>query len=139
MTAQQRIVRMPPQLPAGTRVLIVEDHPFIAMAVADMIVTLGCEVAAIASTVDEALEAVGRGDFTVVLLDMDLDGQSSSAVASALVAAGKPFLVATGFGRRDGFDTEPLLMKPYLPGQLGRGLADLLGAVDETHRRRDRA
>jgi CheY-like chemotaxis protein len=128
MGLQAQITHTPVRLPPGTRVLIVEDQPFVALAVADMVGSLGGEVADAPGTVDQALEAVARNDFTVALLDIDLDGQTSDPVAAAIAAAGKPFLVTTGFSGRTiaGFEDAPLLMKPYLPSQLGRGLLDLL-------------
>lgn len=115
-------------LPAGTRVLIVEDQPFVAFAATDMIEVLGGIVTEVAASVEEGLQACARRDFDVALLDIDLDGRSSAPIAAALASAGKPFLLTTGFdGRRiPGFETVPLLVKPYIQSQLGRGLAALL-------------
>jgi CheY-like chemotaxis protein len=115
-------------LPEGTRVLIVEDQPFVAFAATDMIEVLGGIVTEVAGSVEEGLEACARSDFDVALLDIDLDGRSSAPIAQALAAAGKPFLLTTGFdGRRiPGFENVPLLVKPYIQSQLGRGLAALL-------------
>lgn len=129
LSVEGRIFGSPAKLPAGTRVLIVEDHPFVALAVADMVVTLGGEVADTAATIEEALDAVRGSDFTIALLDIDLDGHPSTAVAIAIAAMGKPFLVTTGFCDRrvPGFEHAPLLLKPYLPSQLGRGLSELIG------------
>jgi DNA-binding LytR/AlgR family response regulator len=89
---------------------------------------LGGIVTEVASSVEEGLDACARRDFDVALLDIDLDGRSSAPIAEALAAAGKPFLLTTGFdGRRiSGFETVPLLVKPYIQSQLGRGLAALL-------------
>ncbi len=93
-----------------------------------MVVSLGGEVAEVPTTIEQALDAVARAHFTVALLDIDLDGETSEPVAKALATTGKPFLVTTGFGGRTiaGFEEAPLLMKPYLPSQLGCGLIDLL-------------
>ena len=115
-------------LPPGTRVLIVEDQPFVAFAATDMIEGLGGIVAEVAATVEEGLDACERGEFEVALLDIDLDGRSSAPIAVALADSGKPFLLTTGFdGRRiAGFENAPLLVKPYIQSQLGRGLAALL-------------
>ena len=115
-------------LPMGTRVLIVEDQPFVAFAATDMIEGLGGIVSEVAATVEEGLAACGLGEFGVALLDIDLDGRSSAPIAAALAQAGKPFMLTTGFdGRRiPGFETAPLLVKPYIQAQLGRGLAALL-------------
>jgi CheY-like chemotaxis protein len=113
---------------AGIRVLIVEDQPFVAFAATDMIEELGAIVVEVSASVEEGLIACARGDFQIVLLDIDLDGRSSAPIAAALAAAGKPFLLTTGFDGRKipGFETAPLLVKPYIQSQLGRGLAALL-------------
>lgn len=115
-------------LPLGTRVLIVEDQPFVAFAATDMIEGLGGIVAEVAATVEDGIEACARGNFDIALLDIDLDGRSSAPIALALAASDKPFLLTTGFdGRRiPGFENVPLLVKPYIQSQLGRGLAALL-------------
>jgi CheY-like chemotaxis protein len=128
MGVPQPILYAPLRLPEGTRVLIVEDQPFVALAVSDMVVALGGEVADAVATIEEALNAVARNDFAVALLDIDLDGRPSLPVATAIAAAGKPFLITTGFSGRqlEGFETAPFLLKPYLPSQLGRCLAALV-------------
>ncbi len=115
-------------IPLGTRVLIVEDQPFVAFAATDMIEGLGGVVTEVSASVEEGLDACGRGDFDIALLDIDLDGRSSAPIAAALAAASKPFLLTTGFDGRKipGFENVPLLVKPYIQSQLGRGLAALL-------------
>lgn len=128
MGVQQHVVHLPVGLPAGTRVLIVEDHPFVALAVADMIIDLGGEIADSVATIEAALAAVGRGGFTIALLDIDLGGHTSEPVAVAIAATDRPFLVTTGFDDQTikGFEDAPLLMKPYLSAQLGAALMSLL-------------
>jgi CheY-like chemotaxis protein len=115
-------------IPLGTRVLIVEDQPFVAFAATDMIEGLGGIVTEVSASVEEGLDACARGDFDIALLDIDLDGRSSAPIAAALAAASKPFLLTTGFDGRKipGFENVPLLVKPYIQSQLGRGLAALL-------------
>ena len=128
MGIQRHIANTPARLPPGTCVLVIEDQPFIALATADMVVALGGEVSATASTVEEALNAIAREHFTLAMLDIDLAGRASDPVAAAIHAAGKPFLVTTGFIGRTivGFEAAPLLHKPYLQSQLARELMALL-------------
>ena len=124
------IDRTPVQLPAGTRVLIVEDQPLVALAASDMVANLGGAVAFSAATVAEALDAIAPGRFTVALLDLDLDGCPSDPVARALSQAHTPFVITTGHIRTiAGFEYAPVLMKPYLTSQLGRALLGLLPAA----------
>jgi CheY-like chemotaxis protein len=112
-------------VPAGAAILIVEDQPFVGLAVADMVSAMGAHVTEIVATVEEALAAVARGRFAAALLDIDLGGQSSEPVAHALETAQIPFVVTTGFDARvlAGFEEAPRLIKPYLPAELGRALA----------------
>jgi CheY-like chemotaxis protein len=128
MGIQRQIASVPFRLPIGTCVLVVEDQPFVALATADMVMALGGEVSATVATVEEALAAIARKNFTLAMLDIDLAGRSSDAVAAAIAAAGKPFLVTTGFIGRTiaGFETAPQLHKPYLQCQLARELNALL-------------
>ncbi|WP_294392483.1 hypothetical protein [uncultured Sphingomonas sp.] len=109
-------------------VLIVEDQPFVGLVAAEMVEMIGGTVTEVAATVEEALQAVERGGFTVAMLDIDLEGQSSEPVARALHAAGYPFLITSGFETCfPGFEDTPRLMKPYVMSQLETKLAGLLG------------
>ena len=47
----------------GTRILIVEDQPFVAFAATDMIEGLGGIVVEVAATVEQGIEACARGEF----------------------------------------------------------------------------
>jgi hypothetical protein len=63
---------------------------------------------------DEALEATKNADFDLAILDANLNGQSVSPVADALVARGTPFLFATGYGEMlEPYRDRPTLMKPF--------------------------
>jgi len=108
------------------RVLIVEDELMIRMLLEDMLAQLGYEVAATAAHVEEAVEAATSGEFDVAILDVNLDGQSVSAVADALAARGMPFLFATGYGQRglpEHHRDRPILKKPFQIESL-RGILD---------------
>ena len=106
---------------AGVRVLLVEDEPIIAMTAEDMLGELGCTVAATVATLDEALEAVEREGFDLVLLDINLNGLESHPVADRLRAAGRPFVFTTGYGIAAARGA-PVVAKPYR-------LADLEAAI----------
>lgn len=103
---------------AGLRVLVVEDEYMVADHIGMMLEDLGCEVAGIVSTVDEALERVRGEPLDGVLLDGNLNGVSSAAVAIELHARSIPFVVATGYAQL-GLDAEvlngaPRLAKPFV-------------------------
>ena len=112
------------RLPPGTRVLIVEDNPLVAFAAGDMVEAIGGIAIAVEHDVEGALAACERGGFHVALLDMDLEGRSSSPVAAALACLRVPFIVTTGNGPHElpGFDDVPLLAKPYFTRELQRAL-----------------
>ena len=114
---------------AGTRVLLVEDEPIIAMTAEDMLDALGCAVVASAATLGEALGASARGGFDVAVLDINLNGVASLPVADALKEAGLPFIFTTGYGAGGcgGHDDVPLVAKPYRLSDLEAALARALG------------
>jgi CheY-like chemotaxis protein len=130
MGCDVRIAPRQATMPGEMRVLIVEDHPFVAIAAAEMVGSFGHSwSSAVVDTVDEALDLVGDGDIAVAMLDFNLDGQTSAPIADALLTRGIPFLVTTGFGGSlpGSLGGAPRLMKPYLPSQLRAGLVALLG------------
>ena len=103
------------------RLLLVEDEALIAMMAEDMIDGLGHRVVQTATTLAEALEACANVDFDVALLDVNLNGDTSMAVATALKQSGCPFAFTTGYGA-GGVDPAhsdcPVLTKPYAIGEL---------------------
>jgi DNA-binding response OmpR family regulator len=87
-----------------SRVLLVEDDPDIARALATAIESDGQEVV-VAGTGSIALERAGRGDVDLVLLDLGLPDLDGLEVCRRLRSAGctMPILVLTG--RADEIDT----------------------------------
>ena len=102
---------------AGLRVLIVEDEFMVAIHVETLLEDFGCEVVGIAATVDDALALVRSERLDGVLLDGNLNGDSSAPVAAELSARSIPFVLATGYGRLDLDDaclnSAPRLAKPF--------------------------
>jgi CheY-like chemotaxis protein len=115
---------------AGKRVLIVEDELMIRMLLEDMLGDLGYEVAGEAAKVQEALEAVNSIDFDLAILDVNLEGEASAAVADALSARGRAFVFATGYseaGLPEAHRGRPILKKPFQADQLCRVLETAFG------------
>jgi DNA-binding NtrC family response regulator len=113
----------------GLRVLIVEDESLLSLLLEDMLAELGCQVVGSASSVAEAIEAVGKVDAGAAILDIKLGDQKSFAVAEALAARGIPFVFATGYG--DGQVEDPwrghyVLQKPFAQDQLAEVLTRAL-------------
>ena len=113
----------------GMRVLLVEDEGLVAMSVEDMLVDLGCTVAAQAGSVPEALEKARAGGFEVALLDVSLHGKKVFPVAELLSDNGVPFAFASGYGRAElpeAFRARPVVSKPLELGELSSALAAAL-------------
>ena len=80
------------------RVAIIEDEGIVAMLVEDMLVDLGYEVVATIGRMDQAAQLVSETSVDVVLLDLNLNGEHTYSLASALASRGIPFIFATGYG-----------------------------------------
>lgn len=104
------------KLLSGRRILVVEDEMLVLIMIEDMLADLGCQSVTSATTVDKALALIDAQAFDVALLDMNLNGNDSHAVAEVLSARGVPFVYSTGnTGQRlrDGYSDRPVLKKPF--------------------------
>jgi DNA-binding response OmpR family regulator len=84
--------------PRRQRILIVEDEPFIALALEAMLLELGFDVAGSAAQVSAALELIGRERIDGAILDVNLGSQRIDPVADILAARACPFFFTTGYG-----------------------------------------
>ena len=112
--------------PRGRRVLVVEDEIIVSWNLQDMLSDLGCEVVGPAVRVDEALGMIDGIDAAV--LDVNLGGQTSFAIADALAARGVPFAFSTGYEKDslpDDYRTFPVLRKPFHRSEVAELLAKL--------------
>ena len=121
----------PSQVPAGTRVLIVEDNADSREMLAQRLRMDGCH-ATVASDGNQGLEAIRREQFDLALVDIGLPGIDGYEVARQVRAGPRGdgiYLVAlTGYGRPEdrlavlqaGFDEH--LVKPVKPIELDRVL-----------------
>ncbi|HWG03577.1 MAG TPA: response regulator [Beijerinckiaceae bacterium] len=83
----------------GKRILVVEDEPFIALELEEMIVDLGGTLAGSFAQVGEALVVIQTGGVDAAILDVNLGTQRVDPVADALAALNCPFVFTTGYGR----------------------------------------
>jgi two-component SAPR family response regulator len=101
---------------AGLRVLIVEDMFLIAIDLADQLAGLGCEIVGPDSHVEGALTNIKAHELDGALLDVNLDGETSFPIASALSSRKIPFIFLTGYDGDTIFPAEfrssPKLPKP---------------------------
>jgi CheY-like chemotaxis protein len=110
---------------ASRRILIVEDEALIAMMEEDFLEELGWDVVGWASATERALALARDADIDAALLDVNLGGQDSFAVADILSERHIPFVFATGYGAdgvADRFRDVPTLTKPFRRDELDRAL-----------------
>lgn len=119
----------------GSRVLIVEDEPLLAMDVADQLTDAGFEVVGPATSVADALNLLAQRGCDVAVLDVHLGHENSEAVALALKSKDTPFIVLSGNSQKHfppGFQGAPFLSKPISPPTLAGLLRAILGPADQT-------
>jgi CheY-like chemotaxis protein len=117
------------KLLSGRRILVVEDEMMILMMIEDMLADLGCEAVIAAATVDRALGLLDGQVFHAAMLDLNLNGEESYAVADALIARSVPFVFSTGTTDhhiKDGYRSHPVLKKPFNDEKLAEVLTRLL-------------
>ena len=97
-------------------ILIVEDEPFIALTLEDMLDELGFAHAGTVGQVSDALDLIGRAPVDCALLDVNLGSEKIDPVADLLAQRGCPFIFTTGYGRSgipSGHSERPVLQKPF--------------------------
>jgi DNA-binding response OmpR family regulator len=100
----------------GLRILIVEDNPYIAIALEEMLSEQGLVIAGVAGALDDALLLAASASLDIALLDVNLGDRKIDPVAEALRARGKPFIFTTGCGRAglpEAFLDRPIVEKPF--------------------------
>jgi DNA-binding NarL/FixJ family response regulator len=83
---------------AKLRILVVEDEFLVAEHIAMVLKDFGCEVVGPVPSITEAIVLIGNEALDGVLLDANLDGDSSAPIADALASRSVPFVVLTGYG-----------------------------------------
>ena len=127
---------------SNRKVLVVEDEMMIAMLIEDMLDEFGCKLVGPATNVPRALELIGKEKVDVAVLDLNLDGKDTYAIADALRQKNVPFIFATGYGStgmRPEYGDRPVLQKPFQAKDLETALAEALAgsnvvAGDNNHR-----
>ncbi|TCK84227.1 response regulator [Paraburkholderia sp. BL9I2N2] len=112
----------------GRRVLIVEDDFVVAQALCGLIEDAGAKVIGPIGWLDEALAYVRSNEdkFDSAVLDVNLHGEKSYAIADWLVERNVRFVFTTGYGA-DALDpayaSYPRCEKPFDPHVLFRAIA----------------
>lgn len=113
----------------GLRVLVVEDEPVVAMCLEDILEGLGCVTIGPASRLAEGLALARAGGLDAAILDINLGGERSTAIAETLRGDSVPFAFASGYGAPpEGFaENTPLIEKPYREADVVAALWQLVG------------
>ncbi len=108
----------------GATILVLEDEPIIGLALEDMLVSKGATVV-YASRMEEAHDALANSEIDAAILDVNVHGRMSYAVAASLAELTIPFIFATGYGDSSHppeFRTVPTVAKPYSAAELEAAL-----------------
>lgn len=110
--------------------VLIEDEAHVALLLEAMLDGLGGVVTGSAARVSKALDLIAETPFDLALLDLNLAGELSFAVADVLAARHKPFVVVTGYGAA-GLPVEhrsaPVVTKPFREHELRDAILVALG------------
>ncbi len=114
----------------GKRILVIEDEPVVAIALQDMLESLGYEVVGPALRLAAAHTLAETEPLDAAILDVNMGDGDSYEVARFLRSRGVPYIFATGYGRaglEPGHEDVEVLQKPYHEGQIAHALEAVLG------------
>jgi CheY-like chemotaxis protein len=114
------------------QILIVEDEQLVALDIEALVRDLGYAVLGPATDIDAALQLAETERIDGAVLDIHLNGNSTSYPVAALLAGrGIPFMFVTGLdkgGMASLFPRAAVVRKPYLPGQLQGAVRRLIAS-----------
>lgn len=102
--------------PPLQRVLVVEDEAFIAFDLADMLEQLGYEDVVICNSYASAEAALGDGQFSIAVFDLNLDGRLSTPLIDKAASEGTHVVIASGYEADTIPSSDPAttrIVKPY--------------------------
>jgi PAS domain S-box-containing protein len=119
----------PTSIPAGTRVLLVEDNDQVRRFAEELLRDLGCEVTA-ATTAQQALDVLAKSTTDIVLTDIIMPGMSGIELAQQVrkLHPNLPIVLATGYSdevTREGSQF-PVVLKPYAANDIATALGEAL-------------
>jgi PAS domain S-box-containing protein len=105
----------------GDPILLVEDEPLVSMMLAEILSGFGHIVDGPYNRLSDAVRAAESNDIRAGILDINVGGEKSYAVADVLTTRNIPFIFVTGYSA-DGIDSRfthvPVLQKPIEPKKL---------------------
>jgi PAS domain S-box-containing protein len=107
--------------PDDKRVLLVEDEPLVSMMLADLLAAFGHKVDGPYNRFSDAILAAKSNNLQAGILDVNLGGEKTYAVADILATRKIPFAFVTGYGPDtivSQFSHAPVLQKPIEAAKL---------------------
>ena len=117
---------------AGRRIMIVEDELLVAMDTQALILKHGGQVVGPFSRIPAALDAIQSHGIDAAVLDINIAGTPSFAVADDLAARDIPFVFCTGYSREGvapRFRTRPTIEKPIAEQELVTALNQVFASM----------
>lgn len=114
-----------------SQVLIVEDEPLVLMDLEDRLTAMGYRVVGKATNLDRGCVLARDLDIDFAVLDVNLAGANSAAIADELCSRGVPFIFVTGYtksGIAERYRNCVSVAKPYETTALQQALQHVLGA-----------
>lgn len=114
---------------AGKHVLVIEDEYFIAADLKRALAAAGAEVVGPSGDLAAGLALLDARPIDVAVLDVNLEGDFSYAIADALTARDVPFLFVTGYdgwALPEAYRDAPRIAKPFLLHAVVERVAELV-------------
>lgn len=121
-----------PQDPlAGKRILLVEDDPYIILALEEVMSECGLVVACVARDVRGALDFLAHDDVDLALLDVNVGRDKIDPVARTLSHRGRPFVLTSGYSSEEileAYAGQTVVEKPFFGWELLQALRRVLSS-----------
>lgn len=114
----------------GKRILVIEDEYFIAADLKRALTAAGAEVVGPTGGLEDGLDLLANGSIDAGVLDVNLEGNFSYAIADAMVQRDVPFLFVTGYdgwALPEQYRDTPRVAKPFTMQTVVHRIADLIG------------
>lgn len=120
--------------PLTRRIMVVEDTRIVAREIEQLLAELSCDVVGSFATAEEALAAAESEEIDGALLDINLQGVPSYAVADRLRQRGVPLIFLTGYSPRAmplEYRDLPCLEKPFSADEFREMMAQTFGIAED--------
>jgi DNA-binding NtrC family response regulator len=115
----------------GRHILLVEDDYMLARALVSLLETWNATILGPVATTERALALMGQTDrIDLAVIDVNLRGETSFALADDLIARGVPHIFMTGYGAStipERYRGAAILQKPFKAAKLVEAILALIG------------